>query len=193
MIIDRLIVGVHDKEVVDGRTELPRHTGAVTLLRGADCAVLVDTGARGRFDEVALELEKRGLKVDDITAVILTHFHLDHAYNVSRFPRARVFAWFQEWCDGKTVRIDDIEAWNAYDDVRLIKTPGHAEEHISVITRDPEGRTVIIAGDAINEAYARTGVISAFCYDEELYHRSAKRILSLADLIIPGHGEPFTP
>lgn len=193
MIIDPLIVGTHEKKTVDGVTILPGHTGSVTLLRASGENILIDTGARGKMDQITEELQKRSLSAEDISAVILTHLHLDHAYNVAYFTQARVFAWSHEWCDGQTVRIDDLEQWNEFPGIRLLKTPGHAEEHFSVVVEDDDGKTVVIAGDAINEGFARTGEVSVMTYDEELYRRSAEKILSIADRIIPGHGQPFAP
>jgi len=188
--VEPIIVGRHGKEVANGVTVLPRHTGAVTLVRTEDVIILVDTGARGTLSETDEGLERLGLTRSDIDLIILTHFHLDHAFNVSAFPSSRVIGWSHEWCEGETRRIDDIEQWNEVRGVRLIKTPGHAEEHLSVLVETAEG-VVCIAGDAINEHYYSTKETNVFVYDEMLYKKSATRILENAKRVVPGHGAAF--
>jgi len=49
------------------------------LWRDADGVTLVDTGAADAGAEIALALDELGLAPTDITRVVLTHFHDDHA------------------------------------------------------------------------------------------------------------------
>lgn len=190
MDIIPLIIGVHTAIDRPDGVSLPGHTGAVTLLSHNHERILVDVGGRGTWDTLCERLTRHKLSPDDITHIILTHLHLDHSYNIARFPQARIFAWKHEWRAGETFRFGKIEAAPLPPYIHLLPTPGHAEEHIAVMVEEG-GRRVIMAGDALNEDYARTGEISTYCYDEKLYRASAAKILSLADRIIPGHGEPF--
>lgn len=193
MNISHLIVGNHVSTPTPAGVLLKGHTGAVTLLQHAGHNILIDTGGRGMFDGIKIKLGEHGLKPADIDMVILTHFHLDHAFNIARFPEANVFGWMHEWREGETLRLPDMEGFSPVDSVTLIKTPGHAEEHLSVVVKDPVLGTVVVAGDAINEEFALSGTVKAFTYDEKLYRESAKRILETADVIIPGHGRMFRP
>lgn len=80
------------------------------LLRGHDRVVLVDTGVGGKFDEkgrsiyridrsqtdLMRELSALGVAPDDVTDVVLTHLHFDHAGGATtheglQFARARHF------------------------------------------------------------------------------------------------------
>src|SRR5690606_4679824 len=81
-----LIKGVHK---VEGNI-LPEHTGAVTFVRSNNKNILIDTGSRGRQNELVFELAKLGLSPLDIDLVVLTHFHMDHAFNVMMFEKAMI-------------------------------------------------------------------------------------------------------
>ena len=185
-----LIKGSHKtKEKSEDFTVLEPHTGAVTLIQTADKNILVDTGGKGTFPLIEVELREHGLTPADIDIIILTHFHLDHSFNVALFPQARILGWKHFWDSIRTVRINAIDMWKVEEGVFVFPTPGHAEEHLVVIVEGEEGKKSIIAGDAINASFINERRISAFYYDEVLYRESAHKIMDLADEIIPGHGE----
>lgn len=72
-------------------TGLPLQSCSVLLARGKD-RVLVDTGF-ATHDAVLLQgLRREGVAPEQITAVINTHFHLDHIGCNALFPRAPVYA-----------------------------------------------------------------------------------------------------
>lgn len=50
----------------------------ITLLRGEDRVILLDVGAFG-------------VRAQDVTDVVLTHAHYDHAVNFTLFPNATVW------------------------------------------------------------------------------------------------------
>ncbi len=195
MKITRLFEGVHAmKPTDDGGMDIYNHMGAVTLIEsehdGAPHRILVDVGGREGIEVIREKLAEHGLTCDDIDTVILTHFHLDHAYNVAFFPRARLIGWIHEWRAGQTIRFGDIESMNIAG-VRILRAPGHAEESLAVLAIDDQGVRYAMSGDAINESYFMTGKIGAMCYDQELYRQSAEAIIARADIIIPGHGRPL--
>jgi glyoxylase-like metal-dependent hydrolase (beta-lactamase superfamily II) len=191
MKITPLLTGTHAMKEMSAGVDIYDHTSAVTLLQNEGKNMLVDTGSRGKFQLLKDKLAGLGLTPADIDFVILTHFHLDHAYNTAFFPDARVIGWMHEWKPGATFRFADIEKMEFIGGVKIIRTPGHAEEHLSVVATDNSGKKVVLAGDAINKQFAETGEIHALCYDRDLYRQSAEKILKIADVIIPGHGEIF--
>lgn len=70
---------------------LPLQSCSVLLTDGTE-RVLVDTGFSSH-DAVLLQgLERAGVAPEQITAIINTHFHLDHIGCNALFPRARVYA-----------------------------------------------------------------------------------------------------
>jgi glyoxylase-like metal-dependent hydrolase (beta-lactamase superfamily II) len=189
MNITPLLVGTHAMKETPEGVDIFDHSSAVTLIRNEGKNMLVDTGGRGKFPVIKEKLRELGMSPEDIHYVVLTHFHLDHAYNVSFFPDARVIGWIHEWKTGATFRFADIEAMEFVKGVKIIRTLGHAEEHLSVVAKRDDGKKVVMAGDAINGKYVQTREVHALCYDKELYRQSAEKIMEIADIIIPGHGE----
>jgi glyoxylase-like metal-dependent hydrolase (beta-lactamase superfamily II) len=63
----------------------------ISLLRGAGRVALLDVGAFGVRRELRAQLTAHGVSPEDVTDVILTHAHYDHAVNFVLFPNARVW------------------------------------------------------------------------------------------------------
>lgn len=61
-----------------------------------DVIVLIDTGMTGN-EQLLDELEEIGIRANDVTMVINTHLHVDHAGNNVWFPHARILVSRQEW------------------------------------------------------------------------------------------------
>lgn len=189
MIITPLLTGTHAmKETAEG-VDIYDHSSSVTLIQNEGKNMLVDTAGRGKFPLIRKKLSGMGLTPEDIHYVVLTHFHLDHAFNAPFFTSARIIGWIHEWKEGSTFRFADIEKIEFIKGVKIIRTLGHAEEHLSVIATRDDGKKVVMAGDAINKKYVETRELHALCYDKELYKLSAEKIMEIADIIIPGHGE----
>lgn len=68
---------------------------ATAVLLGPGRVALIDPGPQTTISQLESELRKRGLSVGDVTDVLLTHIHLDHAgvtgHLVQRNPRVTVF------------------------------------------------------------------------------------------------------
>lgn len=181
----------------------------VTLLRDPDDLVLVDTGfdcegdlspANERENRRTLELhlERAGVRPEEITKVFLTHLHRDHAGNLERLPGAR---WY---CSRRTLEechapirerlIPLDEGDRLARDAVVLASPGHTHGHASIIW-SAGGVRIGVAGDAIlSLAWLQSGQIWRFngdFYDAATARESAARLLAAADIVIPGHGEPF--
>jgi glyoxylase-like metal-dependent hydrolase (beta-lactamase superfamily II) len=66
-----------DREVAPGVVQVPVLGAYVWLLLG-DQVTLVDTGTRGSGRAIGRALERRGRRLADLEAVVLTHYHPDH-------------------------------------------------------------------------------------------------------------------
>ena len=191
-----LIEGHHTKNE-DNR---PKIGSTVTLIRGRS-NILVDTGSFLDKDTLISGLEKEGLTPDDIDAVIITHLDLDHIVNTYLFRDAKIFCKFRggEYpgqthfpSEGSLERTDLLKRDLIDEDIEIMLTPGHAEDMISVIVNTPEGK-VVVAGDAFpsKEWMDPDRQPSPILTDVEKFNKSRKRILEVADYIVPGHGEMF--
>jgi len=127
--------------------------------------------------------------------IILTHSHLDHTWNVRLFRNRKLYfpsplpnsVMFveKEPTLRKTIELIDDEL-KLSNNVIIFSTPGHVRDHISVLVHAQDGNYVI-AGDAIkNEAELKNDPL--FCWNIEKWRESRKKILSIADYVVLGHG-----
>lgn len=189
-----LVAGIHEK-LGDGL----RISSSVTLIK-SDKNIIVDTGSFLDGKRIIEELKREGLTPDDIDIVILTHMHLDHVVNVHLFRNARIFCkflgkgypgQFHIPREGSLQRYDLSDGAGIADGVEILLTPGHTGDMISVLVRTDKGR-VVVAGDAFpSEAFLNPEKQPLLFNDLEAFNESRKKILEIADYIVPGHGKMF--
>lgn len=167
---------------------------ATVLIKDSGLNILVDPGSNKKL--LLESLEKEGLKPEDIDIVFLTHYHLDHILNIRLFPDKDIY-------DGDTINSDDkIVEYSGNipnTNVQVIQTPGHAHEHCSLLVETEKGK-IVIAGDVFwwndddeqkidNESLMKHE--DPYVKDKGALAESRKKLLEIADYIIPGHGEMF--
>lgn len=151
--------------------------------------IIVDPGSNKKF--LLAALTKRNLTVKDIDWVFLTHHHLDHAMNVGLFPNAKIIDMESIYTVDHGELVGETIPGT---DIRIIKTPGHEAGHASVIVPTSNG-TVVVAGDVFWWTEGENQVLDVdktdpFANDVTSLKESRKRVLGIADTIIPGHGKP---
>jgi glyoxylase-like metal-dependent hydrolase (beta-lactamase superfamily II) len=71
-----------------------RHAIATAVVRGSNSLALIDPGPSTCLETLELGLQALGIRLADVTDLLLTHIHLDHAGAtgsvVRRYPRVRV-------------------------------------------------------------------------------------------------------
>ena len=112
-------------ELVQGYPGRSVHHGylgwsTVSLLRSGQRVILVDTGSFGMRAVLAHRLEKVGVRPSQVTDILLTHAHYDHAANYLLFPSATVWISDRElaWANGKSPEFDPLPELYAQDLVR---------------------------------------------------------------------------
>lgn len=184
-----LFEGTHEDKGPKGKAinVIASITSSVTLLKG-EHIILVDSG-HTKFEELLLEkLEENGVKPEDVEYVINTHSHHDHISNNHLFKNAAIVRHLGIWRpDGS------IEAYATVEDidipgVRLIETPGHTQDSISVIA-ESDGKRYVMSGDAIRDDVIRKrdSLPKGYAHTDN-YADNAKKIFENADVILPGHG-----
>jgi glyoxylase-like metal-dependent hydrolase (beta-lactamase superfamily II) len=169
-------------------------SSAVVLIRTNGLNILVDPGSNKERLLRALKREK--INPADIDFIFLTHFHLDHILNIRLFPQATIL-------DVDTIYKKDggvlYKEFIPGTEIRAISTPGHAHEHGVLIIDTEEGR-VGVAGDIFwwNDNEKQKTDFKSLVYKKDPYTKnwkqlvaSRKKLLKLADWIIPGHGKVF--
>jgi glyoxylase-like metal-dependent hydrolase (beta-lactamase superfamily II) len=195
----KVLIEGYAKEIKDGYLA----SSTVTLIRSAICLckglgavkknIIVDPGCNREKLMAALAREK--LKVEDIDFVFLTHSHLDHTLLAGIFSRAEIVTTEEIYKNDNQVSHGDIIPDT---DIKIIQTPGHCNEHCSLIVPTKEG-VFVVAGDVFWWTEEELQTVDVGKIDDAHFKEidmgklieSRRKILEIADWIIPGHGKMF--
>jgi glyoxylase-like metal-dependent hydrolase (beta-lactamase superfamily II) len=188
-VIDTRVVVLKTGSILRQGTLVKDSRSTVTLVDTGSKRIIVDTGYLGEDGILTDSLSARALAPADIDFVVNTHLHLDHC-GCNLMFRQSVFyadkkenppAYFRAATDGKEL----------VPGVKFLSTPGHTEGSLSLIVKTGS-KTYAIVGDAIPtvENY-ETMTPPAINIDLRLAKESMKRILKIADIVVPGHGAQF--
>jgi glyoxylase-like metal-dependent hydrolase (beta-lactamase superfamily II) len=182
----------------------------VAFLRSADQTMLFDAGVHSQRRALRERLLELGLQPEDIQLVFLSHLHWDHALNFDFFPSARFVVNAKELeSAGRTpVRdratppylarlltesavVTSVTGGTLLPGISLLPTPGHTEGHTSLLVETAAGH-VVLAGDAFpRRDVLESGVPDPIFWDPRVAGESLRLALDVADVIVPGHDEPF--
>jgi glyoxylase-like metal-dependent hydrolase (beta-lactamase superfamily II) len=184
---------------------------SVVVIREGKEILMVDTGFDNEKD-VSIQNKSRnwallqglfewnGIRPQEITRVFLTHFHADHFGNLEYFDQAKWYALDSALAELNSPSKEQFTPLKDGDKVlphtRVIHTPGHTKGHCSLLWSDEQEKIkVAICGDAIiNLSWLQSGHLWKFngdFYDKEVAWESSRRLIQQADILIPGHGQPF--
>jgi glyoxylase-like metal-dependent hydrolase (beta-lactamase superfamily II) len=185
-IIKILVKGYLDDNFTTSKND-DRIQPTIVLVRDEDVVMVVDPGILEERQSLIDALADEGVALDDVNIVCVTHSHIDHYRNVGMFQNAKVLEYFGLW-DKNTVK----EIPNKLtENIEIICTPGHDYTSISLLVKTDEG-VVAICGDVFwKENYPKTAYEDPYASDFEKLEQSRKKIVEVADWIIPGHGDRF--
>ncbi|HEY6608357.1 MAG TPA: MBL fold metallo-hydrolase [Candidatus Limnocylindria bacterium] len=186
---DAIVAGSARYDILLVGSAGPAVASTCSLVRDDGVAIVIDPGLAPSQASILDPLATLGLAAADVTDVVLSHHHPDHALNAALFPAARVHdhwaiydftgRWDDSECEGRVLGPS----------VSLIRTPGHTNEDLSTVVRTQDGVVVFThlwwteAGPA-EDPYAP---------DPAELRASRARVLEIANIIVPGHGAPFRP
>ncbi len=169
-------------------------TSTVTLIMGDSHNIIVDTGFPTEKKKIIQGLAGFNLAPDNIDIVINTHLHGDHTGNNALFKNARFIVHANEFL----VKLRNVQVisgdFQLSANIKLIETPGHTKGSISVVVRVPEeSKTYVIAGDAlpIKDNYLQW-VPPGINFNPQVALASMRKIVEIADYVIPGHDDMFS-
>jgi N-acyl homoserine lactone hydrolase len=215
-------------EFSDAATRIPI---AAYLIRTSDGNVLFDTGLSpralpglrrndplARFEEADLlvnRLDALGLRPDDVSTVVLSHLHYDHAGGTDLFPRSELCvqkdeyayahypaSFFAPFYYRKNFDLPGYR-WRLLDGdtelapgLTVLRSDGHTPGHQSLLVELPESEPVLLTGDA---CYWREHLdqerVPGVVWNPTLALHSLKRLKTLARLtgarVFPGHDPEF--
>ncbi len=156
----------------------------ISLVKDKDITLVVDPGVLESQDLLVEALKKEGLAVEDIDIVCITHSHIDHYRNIGMFPSAKTLEFYGLWDK------NSVEDWKEdfSEDIKIIKTPGHDKTSITLFIKTHKG-IIAICGDVFwKENYP---LLDNYADEPLKLKESRKRIIELADYIIPGHDSMY--
>jgi glyoxylase-like metal-dependent hydrolase (beta-lactamase superfamily II) len=156
----------------------------ISLIRDQGKNIVVDPGTVKDQKIIRNKLKAEGLTIDDINIVAITHSHLDHYRNIGMFPRAKALDYWGIW---ERDKIKKLPA-RFTNDIEITKTPGHSYDGISLIIKTKEGKIAIVGDLFWKENYPQK---DPYASDPKKLKTNRKKILALADWIIPGHGDIY--
>lgn len=186
----KVLVEGYAKELKNGW----RCSSTTVLIKSDGKLIIFDPGCNRK--RLLKALVKERIKPKDINFVVLSHGHLDHSLLTGMFENAKVISFENLLYEGDLMLEFDKKILGK--DIEIIKTPGHCSEHLSLLINTKLGK-IAISGDVFwwtDEEKQEPSINK-----EDLSHPSElnmpnlvdsrKKILSLADYIIPGHGKMF--
>jgi len=165
-----------------------RVASTVSLIVSGGSLVVVDPGMVASRSVILDPIAGLGYQPEDITDVVISHHHPDHTINIALFPNARVHDhWAIYHGDSWVERA--AEGFEVAPEVTLWETPGHTAQDIT---------TMVQAGEEVVAFthlwwYQTAPFHDPLCTHPDDLHVSRERVLEVATLVVPGHGEPFVP
>jgi N-acyl homoserine lactone hydrolase len=163
-------------------------SSSVTLVEAAGKKIIVDTGSPRDSEKLKADLSSLTVQPREIDIVVNTHLHIDHCGCNELFSNALSYAHKLEEPPIGSTRISG--ALTLLPGIELVPTPGHTEGSISVFVSAE--KRYAICGDAIPTKANYDAHMPPFvAFDKNMATKSMEMILDWAQVVVPGHGEPF--
>lgn len=187
----KVLIEGYAKELANGWVA----SSTTCLIATDDKKIITDPGCNRQ--KLIEALQKENLTADDIDYVFLSHCHPDHILLAGLFKKAKYVTFDTNLMYDKDLLVT-FDKNILGKDIKIIETPGHVLEHLSLLVNTPEGK-VAIAGDVLWWVDGEEQVVDINQKDHsqakgmnmETLIESRKKLLKIADYIIPGHGKMF--
>ena len=210
-----IVEGIHR---VDEASANMAHSNVYLVIEGEELTV-IDTGTAGNAKKIVDYIQKIGRQPSNVSTIILTHCHMDHAGSVKELKdltNAKV-AVHEEDADcvsGKKplpkpknvlfravssfIRLTPVQPDIILKDkdkigqLIVIHTPGHTEGSIALLD---QAKKTLFAGDTLRfDGEKLSGPSEQFTLDMKKTKESIEKISALSfDIMLGGHGEPLKP
>ncbi|MCF8038528.1 MAG: MBL fold metallo-hydrolase [Desulfohalobiaceae bacterium] len=183
---------------------------SVVLLEGRGQRILFDTGSYGDRPLLLQRLESQGLCLEDIDALVISHFHFDHMVNIELLTEQQLFLHSRELDYIKTrafaetgdpfVPLTHVRLYQdrlipvedgqiLFPGLRIVHLPGHTPGTMGLYL---EQEDILLTSDAVkNAADFLQGRPPPCFYSETEALKSYDRVRSLTPHILPGHDREF--
>jgi glyoxylase-like metal-dependent hydrolase (beta-lactamase superfamily II) len=164
-----------------------RTASSVSLVRDGDALIVVDPGMVANRGLILDPLRDLGVDPEAVTHAFLSHHHPDHTMNVALFPNAEVVDFWARYRDDLWLDMPG-DGYRLSPKTQLWLTPGHTNEDASLIVEADDG---VYAMTHLWWHTDRTPERDPFAVDQTALEAGRVRVLAVADVVIPGHGDPF--
>jgi glyoxylase-like metal-dependent hydrolase (beta-lactamase superfamily II) len=154
--------------------------------------LLVDPGLEYEKLREAV-FNRRGVSIEKITDIFLTHFHGDHLVDLDMYAQCRIYASEQEIAANPHGLPSRVRPWDAgsFVGISIVPLPGHTpgSAGLSFIS---DGLRTLVAGDAVmTKDFFLAGEGFHNTQDENALKESLRRAGQEFDVIVPGHDVQF--
>lgn len=174
--------------VRSGTSAVNHVASTVSFVRDGERKVIIDPGMVPDPSAILAPLSALGESPTTITDVIFSHHHPDHTLNAALFPNARFHDYWAIY-QGDAWDSRPAEGFDVSPSIRLIETPGHTPQDITTLVGTRDG---VVAFTHL-WWFAAGPAEDPLADDLTALHANRERVLQIAALIVPGHGEPFAP
>jgi N-acyl homoserine lactone hydrolase len=209
--IDLAVTGYPGKAVCHGGLGW----STIVLMIGHGRVIFIDTGSFGQRQLILDRLAAHQLTPTDVTDVILTHSHWDHAINWVMFPKARIHIdqGELEWAIKEPWGLTPVpelyvRELHQSSQMRPIKpgqevvphliahhAPGHTPGHLIFVLAGQD-HDIIFTGDAAKNRAEMLSLSADMTYDSAVSRATMQMIWTLwrarpDSVLIPGHDVPM--
>jgi glyoxylase-like metal-dependent hydrolase (beta-lactamase superfamily II) len=172
-----------------GYAELPKVASTVVLIRDGDAVIIVDPGMVASRSLILDPLAALGVDPASVTDVVFSHHHPDHTVNAALFLQARVHDFWAVY-ENDNWASRPADGFELAPSVSLMTTPGHTAQDITTLAATDQGMVA-----CTHLWWTADGPeVDPLGEDQAQLEQSRARLLERRPaLIVPGHGEPFTP
>jgi len=206
-------------EIIEGIHQVDGVNANVYVVVEGKELTLIDTGMPGNAGKILNYVTKIGKQPSDISQIVLTHYHIDHAgsaYELKKATNAKIavheedadfvsgkkaapkpknilFRAFSSVIKVKPVEVDTrLKEGDKIGRLIVVHSPGHTAG--SICLHDVENK-VLFVGDALRYKDGKLeGPPERMTPDMSAAKQSIRKIAKLDfDLMLSGHGDPLRP
>ena len=206
-------------EIVKGVFQVDGVNCNVYILENAGKLTLIDTGLPRSDKKIVKAVEAIGRHPNDISTILITHFHVDHVGTLSKMkeltgakvavgdadaqivagktmapkPKNLMFRALSGVMQAKPVEPDIVlKEGDTVAGLQVISTPGHSNGSISLFDSE---RKVMFVGDAARFVDGKMqGPPESFTLDMAKAKESIKKLANYDfEVMLAGHGQPLMP
>jgi Zn-dependent hydrolases, including glyoxylases len=207
-----IVPGIHR---VDEASSNLAHSNVYLVINKQDLYV-VDTGTKGNAEKIAAYIEKLGRQPKEVSTIILTHYHMDHAgsaKDLQELTGAKVAASIEDavvisgkepYPKPKNLLMRaasfmkpapvDVEVplkdGDTIGDLTVYVMPGHTAGSIMLLDKQ---KKVLFSGDTLRQEKGKvTAGPEHFTWDAAKQKESLQRVAEMDfEVLLPGHSEPL--